>query len=131
MNLLLDTHIWLNAHLAPKRLSQRVRRELSSSKNTLWLSPLSVWETLLLVEKGRIKLDRPATQWIAESLRVSPMQEASLTFEVALASDSVVLPHGDPVDRQLVATARAYSLTLVTSDENIIDAGAVPVLANL
>jgi PIN domain nuclease of toxin-antitoxin system len=44
-----------------------------------------------LVEKGRIKLDRPATQWIAESLRVSPMQEASLTFEAALAGAVPVL----------------------------------------
>ena len=33
-------------------------------------------------------------------------------------------------DRFLVATARVLELTLVTADERLIDAGAVPVLAN-
>jgi len=42
-----------------------------------------------------------------------------LTHEVALASEAVVLPHRDPADTFLAATAKVYDLTLVTADENL------------
>ena len=51
MNLLLDTHIWLWSLLDPDRLSDRTRNELTDPANTLALSPVSVWEALVLAEK--------------------------------------------------------------------------------
>jgi len=42
----------------------------------------------------------------------------------------VQLPHRDPADRFLVATARVFDLTLVTADEHLLKARQVPVLAN-
>ena len=36
------------------------------------------------------------------------------------------LPHQDPADRFLVATALTYELTLVTADETLIEAKACP-----
>jgi hypothetical protein len=30
---------------------------IASEENELWLSPISVWETLILAEKGRLELD--------------------------------------------------------------------------
>jgi len=56
VKLLLDTHIWLWSLLAPERLIPRVARALRNPNHELWLSSISVWETLLLAEKGRIKL---------------------------------------------------------------------------
>jgi len=41
------------------------------------------------------------------------------------------LPHRDPADRFLVATARVFGLTLVTADEQLLKARQSPVLANL
>jgi PIN domain nuclease of toxin-antitoxin system len=41
-----------------------------------------------------------------------------------------VLPHRDPVDRFLAATARTYGLTLVTADENLLSGSGYPVLGN-
>ena len=52
MNLLLDTHIWLWSLLEPEQLSSRARRALTEPSNTLALSPMSVWEALVLAEKG-------------------------------------------------------------------------------
>jgi PIN domain nuclease of toxin-antitoxin system len=40
------------------------------------------------------------------------------------------LPHGDPADRLLAATARVHGLTLVTGDENLIRGKGFEVLAN-
>jgi PIN domain nuclease of toxin-antitoxin system len=42
----------------------------------------------------------------------------------------VRLPHQDPVDRFLAATAIVYELTLVTADERLLRARGVPLLAN-
>jgi PIN domain nuclease of toxin-antitoxin system len=52
MKLLLDTHILLWALLAHERLNRRTAAELRSPKNEIWLSPISVWETLILAENG-------------------------------------------------------------------------------
>lgn len=130
MRLLLDTHIWLWSLLEPERLSRRVARALTSPKNELWLSSISVWEALLLVEKKRIQIDGAPGTWLTDALEVSPLREAPLTQEIALLSRSVVLPHDDPADRFLAATARALELTLVTSDERLLASRSVSTLAN-
>ena len=46
MRLLLDTHIWIWSLISPERLSPEVRRALSGPDHELWLSAISVWETL-------------------------------------------------------------------------------------
>ena len=56
MKLLLDTHVWLWIVLEPKRLSRKATRELGSAANQLWLSPVSVWEAMLLLEAGRLRV---------------------------------------------------------------------------
>jgi Uncharacterized protein conserved in bacteria len=130
VKLLLDTHIWLWSRLEPDRLSRRVARELQNPANELWLSPISIWETLILCEKGRLKLDGGAAEWILKAMRAVPMSEAPLTTQVALETAKVRLPHRDPADRFLIATARVFELTLVTADAALIEARQVRVLGN-
>jgi PIN domain nuclease of toxin-antitoxin system len=130
VKLLLDTHIWLWSQLEPARLCSRVRRELSDSTNEIWLSPVSVWEALLLAEAGRVRLQDAPAVWVERTLRAAPVREAGLTHAVAIESRNVRLPHQDPADRFLAATARVYGLTLVTADEHLIRARDVPTLAN-
>ena len=130
MKLLLDTHIWLWSLTAPDRLGRKVRSQLERKGNEVWLSPISVWELLVLAERGRVRLDAEPRAWVAEALERAPLEEAALNHEVALRSREVSLPHQDPADRFLVATALTYELTLVTADESIIDAKACLVLPN-
>lgn len=130
MKLLLDTHIWLWSLADPGRLSKRVRAAVTRAENDLWVSPISVWELLVLAERGRVKLDDEPRRWVAEALASTPAQEAILTFEVAIRSREVMLAHPDPSDRFLVATALVYDLTLVTADESLIEAKLCPVLAS-
>jgi PIN domain nuclease of toxin-antitoxin system len=129
-DLLLDTHIWLWAMIHPERLSRRLAKELESTSNELWLSPISVWELVMLHQKRRMLPDEKIEAWIARAMKARPMKEAPVTFEVAREVGHVELPHRDPADRFLVATARVFDLTLVTADENLIDAGVVSVLPN-
>ena len=55
--------------------------------------------------------------------------EAPINLEVAIESRRVNLPHQDPADRFLAATAIIYDLTLVTADARIIAVENVPVLS--
>lgn len=130
MRLLLDTHIWVWSQLEPERLSRRVRRALQDPDGELWLSPISVWELLLLVEGGRITVTGDPGAWVQEALRAGPFREAPLTHAAALETGRVALRHRDPADRFLVATARVLDLALVTADRRLLEAKPCKLLAN-
>jgi len=128
MKLLLDTHIFVWSHLIPSRLSRRATKVLADPRNELWLSPVTTWEILFLCRKGRLKLKDGPVLWLSAALSRMPLREAAFTHEVALASDSVVLPHRDPADTFLAATAKVYGLTLVTADDNLLKGKGFSVL---
>lgn len=130
MRLLLDTHIWLWSLSDQPRLAPQVRRALAKPVNELWLSPVSTWEVAWLVEKQRITLDTHFEAWLPRALGSAPFREALFTHDIAAAVRDVRLPHRDPADLLLVATARVLNLTLVTADERLIGAKQVPTLAN-
>jgi PIN domain nuclease of toxin-antitoxin system len=130
MNLLLDTHIWIWSVLEPQRLSRRVARTLTNPGNQLWLSSISVWELLLLHRKQRIELEEEVGSWVRKTLDALQVNEAPLTIDVALEVLALDLPHGDPADHFLVATAKVLGLTLVTADERLIHALGISVMAN-
>jgi PIN domain nuclease of toxin-antitoxin system len=131
MRLLLDTHIWLWSLLEPERLSDRVAREIQDSSNELWLSSISVWELIVLWQKKRVLLDEDVETWISRALRTLTVTEAPINYEVARETARLKLPQRDPADRFLVATARVFELTLVTTDKNLLKTHDVPLLANL
>jgi PIN domain nuclease of toxin-antitoxin system len=119
VKLLLDTHIWIWSLLEPARLTPRIAKALNNPTNERWLSPISIWECMILVEKGRIKLDIGVEDWIARALTEFPAMEAPLTAEVVLAMNKIHLPHRDPADAFLAATAKVFQLTLVTADARL------------
>jgi PIN domain nuclease of toxin-antitoxin system len=130
MKLLLDTHIWIWMVLEPTRLSRRVARALDDVENQLWLSPISVWELLMLTRKGRVQLDDDAVSWTRRTMQQLQLHEAPLTTEVALETSALGLAHSDPSDRLIAASARVFDLTLVTADEKLIAARGIQVFAN-
>jgi PIN domain nuclease of toxin-antitoxin system len=132
LNLLLDTHIWLWSHIEPERLTKRVRSALTNPKNRLWLSPISLWEFLLLAERGRVRVRKGVTpaEWVRSALDRAPMKDAPLNHEVALRSRNVTIEHDDPADRFLAATAAVYELALVTADERLLRGRGFRTLAN-
>jgi PIN domain nuclease of toxin-antitoxin system len=127
MNLLLDTHIWIWSQLQPKKLSRRVSLELSNVKNELWISPVSIWEALVLMQKKRIRVDSPYT-WVGKYSE--QLREAPLTKEIVTTAMALVLPHADPADRFLAGTAKVLDLTLVTNDRNLSDSTEISTLSN-
>jgi PIN domain nuclease of toxin-antitoxin system len=119
VKLLLDTHIWLWYLLGNERLSTQLQTTIPAATTELWLSPISIWETLLLAEKGRISLQPNPVAWVDLALNTLEIREASLNHHIAILSRQIELPHQDPGDRFIAATAVYYQLTLATVDTNL------------
>ena len=130
MRLLLDTHVWLDSALKPEKLGRRLRREIMAPGAELWLSPISAWEALKLVERRRFKTYVNPAEWLDDVGRALPIRDAPFTFEIARETGLFSLPHRDPADTWIVATARVLRLVLATRDRKIIDSGVVETLAD-
>jgi PIN domain nuclease of toxin-antitoxin system len=124
----LDTHIWIWTHLEPWNISSGLTNELASARNELWLSPLSIWELLLLVEKKRPDLNTDMAEWVQQSMKDLELREAPFTSAVAHQLRFTLLGYRDPGDRFLVATATV--LTLVSADQRLLQIPGLPILAN-
>jgi PIN domain nuclease of toxin-antitoxin system len=127
---LLDTQTWLWLALEPQRLRREVAECLRDPNNELWLSPISVWEVLLLAEKKRIEIGAEPVAWVRKALESRLFREARLSYEVAMESRLIDLPHQDPADRFIAATAIVHGLTLITSDQHLIACKGVVTLSN-
>ena len=120
--ILLDTHIWVWHVSESDRLTERQRRVLAArSGEGLGVSAISCWEVAKLVELGRLALDRPVGEWIAQALLPPEIRLIELTPQIAVASTQ--LPgsfHRDPADQIIVATARVYDVEVMTVDRRIL-----------
>ena len=119
MKLLLDTHILIWARLCPEQLADAATEALQDEGNELWYSPISVWEILLLAEKKRLKINGDPYRWVERAL--DGLHEAPLNLHVAMESRRLLLPHKDPGDRFIAATALVYDLVLVTADQKLLE----------
>lgn len=121
MNLLVDTHVWIWRLLEPEHISPAADRLLADPENRVHLSPISVWETLLLARKGRIRLLPDPQAWVQRALQTSQTIMVPLTHDIAMRSERLEgFASQDPADRFLVATALVEDLTLVTADPAMI-----------
>jgi PIN domain nuclease of toxin-antitoxin system len=127
LKLLLDTHIWLWTFTQPARLGKRVFAELSNLDNELWLSPVSLWEALILERKKKIQVPAHLQDWWLGAAK--RFTEAPLTREIVLVAHQLPLPP-DPADRFLAATAKVLGLTLVTADDRLLGLGDIATLGN-
>jgi PIN domain nuclease of toxin-antitoxin system len=130
--LLLDTHIVVRWLASPKRLSRdqaRALREAVRRHEPVGVSSISLLEIAVLVGEGAARTGVPLRE-LLEELEESPAFEiVHLTPAIAAEVSAIGSALRDPADRGIVATARVNKLTLVTSDQRIIDSGLVNVIS--
>jgi PIN domain nuclease of toxin-antitoxin system len=131
MRYLLDTHIWLWMLREPHKLSSLVHQTLYEPSNERYLSPISIWEVTVLLEKKRITTHEDFAVWFARTSEDVELIEAALNWEIAHDMRYILPNHKDPADRFLAATAVANDLTLVTADQKLIGVPGLKVLANV
>ena len=131
MKILLDTHIWIWNLSGSEALPSRFREILNNEENEIWLSPISVWETIVLAEKGRLELTLDPVSWVRRALEKNDIKEAPINIEVAVRCRELDLPHQDPADRFLAATAIIYGLELATVDRVLLKTDWLPTIPYL
>ena len=121
--LLLDTcaAIWLAedepiAAPAAEALDEAARRGVE-----VLVSPMTAWELGMLVARRKLTIAMAPDAWFGQLLRVPGMALTPLAPETLIASSFLPgNPPRDPVDRILVATARAGGYRLVTRDRTLL-----------
>jgi PIN domain nuclease of toxin-antitoxin system len=88
--------------------------------DVLGICAISCWEVAMLVEKGRLRLDRDALTFIRQALALPRIQLLALTPEVAvgaarIAPDSLA----DPADRMIASTALEADAPVVSKDTRL------------
>ncbi len=130
MKYLLDTHIWIWAVSKPDKLSEEIKIISKDDSNELFISSISVWEFIVLVEKGKIIISKSIDEWIEEALIQSNIKIIPIDMEIAIKSRKINLSHQDPADRFIAATALVNQLTLITSDSKLAESNEISILFN-
>lgn len=125
--ILLDTHIWLWVMSGDPILSKEFRTSFEHihHEHGVLISPMSIWEIGMLVEKKRIELDMEIMDWVNQSLDSPGIRLSPITPRIAIESTKLSGEiHGDPVDRILIATAHEENAVLITCDKKILEYGS-------
>ena len=120
MKLLLDTHIFLWYITKDKRLPKALQDSIRNVENQVFLSVVSLWETIVKYKIGKLSLPQPPEIYLPTQRRRH--QIASIDLDEASVSHLASLPniHRDPFDRILICQAIERGLVLMTVDEKII-----------
>ena len=117
MTVLLDTHvlIWLSQDLS--FLGKR-SRSLLKKASKVYFSPVSIAELEIKSAVRKIKYDAK----FAEHLQIAGLTELPFTSAHANAiSRFPSLARHDPSDRMLLAQAASENISLMTSDQKLLD----------
>jgi PIN domain nuclease of toxin-antitoxin system len=120
--ILLDTHaaIWL---ADDNELLGRLSRTMALAARDdgrLCISAVSFSEIAMLSVKGRLEL-RVSPAELRLDLLSSGVIELPLTGDIAMLAVELTLPHGDPADRFIAATAILQGATLMTADKRLLN----------
>ncbi|MDR9849529.1 type II toxin-antitoxin system VapC family toxin [Herbaspirillum huttiense F1] len=120
--IVLDTHAlvwWVSGDATLSRKARKtIEKEMEDGE--ILISAISAWEIAMLVEREKLVLSMEVERWMntvseIDAVRIVPMDVEILVKSVNLPGEF----HKDPADRMIVATARKFSVPLVTKDDKI------------
>jgi len=116
MRALLDTHAALFAWIEPDRLSERARKMIRDPANQIFFSQISTIEITLKHKIGKLDIPEPPESYV--SSRVQRFAFTYLPLEDAdiYGMTTLPMPHKDPFDWLLLATARRLKIPLISRD---------------
>ncbi|MEM6274397.1 MAG: type II toxin-antitoxin system VapC family toxin [Myxococcota bacterium] len=116
--IILDTHAWIWWTSEPRKLGRKAQYRVRKA-DRIGISAITCWEFAMLVERGRIEIDRPPLEWIEQAFAQPKAELVPLTPAIAVTSTQLGAFHGDPADRIIVATAVVHGSKLISRDEEI------------
>ncbi len=123
----LDTHAVLWSVTADTRLGSRARNVITESeKGKLLVPDVVLLEISMLLRRGRVVLNVDGITFLS---RVEELFEiVPVDARIADLAAQLDLPHGDPFDRVITATAKVHGTPLLTRDRAITDSGVVDIV---
>ncbi|NLD91743.1 MAG: type II toxin-antitoxin system VapC family toxin [Fibrobacter sp.] len=120
--LILDTCaiLWLASEA--KEISKDTLFKIDSAELVM-ISPISIWEISLKVEKGGIVLPIEINEWVERVIENHNLIVVPLDTKVMICSCKLPWYHNDPADRFIIATAIQENATVVTADKRFKDYG--------
>jgi PIN domain nuclease of toxin-antitoxin system len=124
MRAILDTHAILWALEGDARLGKGAESTINQYQSAeLGVASISLLEISMLIHKGKISIQRSAKEYLRNI--GSYFKWIELNPEISSLAYELDLPHSDPFDRTIVATAKYHQIPLVTKDKLIVESGTV------
>ncbi len=121
--IVLDTQTliwWVNE---PEKISHKAKKLIEKEikeAGIILVSSISIWEVYLLFKKGKIHMSANPDIWLEKVENLVNLRFIPVDNKIAGLSVNLPEPlHKDPADRIIIATARQYGATLITSDDKI------------
>jgi PIN domain nuclease of toxin-antitoxin system len=116
MKFLLDTHTFIWWDSEPTKLSPKVLEFFQDQTNTILFSVASVWEMLIKLQLGKLRLNLTLAEVIESQRQANNIEILSVTLNHILALESLPPHHKDPFDRLLIAQANVEGAVLISND---------------
>ncbi|HEY7771544.1 MAG TPA: type II toxin-antitoxin system VapC family toxin [Marinagarivorans sp.] len=113
MNLLLDSCAMLDIAVGAPTLTEQAKSGFENATNNVYLSSASIWELGLKRSLGTLDFDVAGLAALLPSMGI---QVLDIDLQIALLVNQLPYHHKDPFDRIIISTAKAQSLTVITSD---------------
>jgi len=127
MKLILDTCVLLWMAGNPDKLSASARKALAPN-NEFYISAISAFEIAIKNKKKKLALPTDPWTWFQRVTSHFRMKEIPISARIAALAPDVDVPHGDPADRIILATAIENQLPVVSSDRLIQKCNQVEVI---
>jgi PIN domain nuclease of toxin-antitoxin system len=118
-----DTHVLLFWADRRDRLTNTALAALEQGKEAgeLACAAISFWEIAMLFRKNRLTLpaQHSPLSYMEDIIDSLGLTILPLTPSIAALAESGIVPHGDPADRLIAATAITHQAALITSDEKL------------
>ncbi|MBF0461652.1 MAG: type II toxin-antitoxin system VapC family toxin [Magnetococcales bacterium] len=121
MRIICDTHVLVFWADDPDKLGRAARAavEQGVKDGILACSDVSLWEIAMLFAKGRLRRNADAVLYMNDIIEEMALDVLPVTPAIAVLSQSGIVPHGDPADRLIAATALQHKARLITKDEKL------------
>lgn len=121
----LDTHVFLWALIAPGRISRKAKQALSKARRRV-IADITLREIALLVAARRLEVEEPLAEWLDEAVAELGAEVLGIDSRIAARSIRVAANfHDDPADQLIAATAIELGAPLITADERLLSSPAL------
>ncbi|GHT35272.1 twitching motility protein PilT [Bacteroidia bacterium] len=113
---LLDTHILIWAIAKNDELSAEVVELLKNSRNSIFVSAVSLWEIALKHSLGKLEFENFEINNLLDYCKKAEFELLPLATALQSINLSRKINHKDPFDRMIIWQAIKYNMPLISKD---------------